>query len=112
LGVSGGIVPCWDAVILLLIATAQGQVERAVYLLVSFSAGLACALVLVGVLAVKLRGFLSSRMGSGRIVQTMPVVSAAAILAVGLYLCVSTLQQPSLSTQALAAPAAGRTTGP
>ena len=112
LGVSGGIVPCWDAVILLLIATAQGQVERAIYLLISFSAGLASALVLVGVLAVKLRGFLSSRMGSGRIVQTMPVVSAAAIFAVGMYLCVSTLQQPSLYTETLAAPAAGRTTGP
>lgn len=111
LGISGGIVPCWDAVILLLVATAQGQVGRAIFLLISFSAGLASALVLVGVLAVKFRGFLSSRMGSGRIVQTMPVVSAAAILAVGLYLCVSTLQQP-LALESLAAPVAGRTTGP
>jgi ABC-type nickel/cobalt efflux system permease component RcnA len=109
LGISGGIVPCWDAVILLLIATAQGQVGQAVFLLISFSAGLAGALVLVGVLAVKFRGFLSSRIGSGRIVQTMPLLSAAAILAVGLYLCVNTLRQPSLSPHALAAPAAGRT---
>jgi ABC-type nickel/cobalt efflux system permease component RcnA len=111
LGISGGIVPCWDAVILLLIATAQGQVDRAIYLLVSFSAGLATALVFVGVLAVKLRGFLSSRMGAGRIVQTMPVVSAAAILAVGLYLCFSTFQQPA-GPQSLVAPVAGRTAGP
>mgnify|MGYP001592621136 CR=1 FL=1 len=107
LGVSGGIVPCWDAVILLLIATAKGEIEQAIYLLLSFSAGLASALVLVGVLAVTFRGFLSSRMGSGRIVQTLPVVSAAAILAVGLYLCVSTLQQP-LAPESLATPVAGR----
>jgi ABC-type nickel/cobalt efflux system permease component RcnA len=91
LGISGGIVPCWDAVVLLLIATAQGQIDHAVYLLLSFSAGLAAALVAVGVAAVKLRRFLSSRIGAGRLVQSLPVVSAAAILGVGLYLCALSL---------------------
>jgi ABC-type nickel/cobalt efflux system permease component RcnA len=94
LGISGGIVPCWDAVALVLFAAAEGQLARALSLLLSFSAGLAAALVAVGVLAVQFRGFLSSRFGSGRIVQSLPVISATAILAVGLYLCVLTLQTP------------------
>ncbi len=91
LGVSGGIVPCWDAVVLLLIATAQGQIDQAVYLLLSFSAGLAAALVAVGVAAVKLRRLLAGRVGGGRLVNALPVVSAAAILGVGLYLCALSL---------------------
>jgi ABC-type nickel/cobalt efflux system permease component RcnA len=92
-GVSGGMVPCSDAIALLFIATAKGQVEQAVYLLLSFSAGLASALVLVGVLAVQLRGFLASPLGTGRIVQALPVVSAATIFGVGVYLCFRTLGQ-------------------
>jgi len=111
LGISGGIVPCWDAVVLLLIAMAQGQVDRAVYLLLSFSAGLASALVGVGVLAVKLRGFLAGKLGSGRIVQSLPVVSAAAILAVGIYLCASTLLSPA-GPVTLDKAAANRMAGP
>ncbi|MBI3461520.1 MAG: hypothetical protein HY000_00450 [Planctomycetes bacterium] len=94
LGISGGMVPCWDAVALLLFAAAEGQLARAFFLLLSFSAGLAATLVAVGVLAVQFRGFLTSRLGSGRIVQRLPVLSAAAILAVGLYLCVLTLHTP------------------
>ncbi len=110
LGVSGGIVPCWDAVALLLFAAAEGQIARAIYLLVSFSAGLASALVSVGILAVKLRGYLSSRIGTGRIVQSLPVISAAAILVVGVYLCVLTLQHP-VGWIAQPSPAANRTAG-
>ena len=94
LGISGGMVPCWDAVALLLFAAAEGQLARAFFLLLSFSAGLAGTLVAVGVLAVQFRGFLAGRLGSGRIVQSLPVLSAAAILAVGLYLCVLTLHTP------------------
>jgi ABC-type nickel/cobalt efflux system permease component RcnA len=110
-GVSGGIVPCWDAVVLLLIAMAQSQVDRAVYLLLSFSAGLACALVLVGVLAVKMRGVLAGRMGSGRLVQSLPVFSAAAIFAVGVYLCARSLEAPA-GTVTLSSPAANRMVAP
>jgi nickel/cobalt exporter len=111
LGVSGGIVPCPDAIVLLLIATAQGQIEQAVVLLLCFSAGLASALVLVGILAVRFRGFLASRLGSGRIVQSLPVMSAAAILMVGLYLCFSTLRQP-MGMDAQVATSVSRTAAP
>lgn len=110
LGISGGIVPCPDAIVLLLIATAKGQIESAVYLLLSFSAGLAGALVLVGILAVNLRGFLASRLGSGHIVRALPVVSAAAIFAVGIYLCTTTLREPANPTSHPTTPT--RTAGP
>ena len=102
--------PCPDAIALLFIATAKGQVEQAVYLLLSFSAGLASALVVVGVLAVKLRGFLSSPMGNGRIVQSLPILSAAAIFAVGVYLCLSAVERPSVPNSII--PSANRTAGP
>ena len=111
LGVSGGIVPCWDAVALVLFAAAEGQLARAFTLLVMFSAGLAATLVAVGVLAVQFRGFLSGRFGSGRIVQSLPVLSAAAILAVGLYLCTITLHTPD-ATATLGTAAARGTAEP
>jgi hypothetical protein len=44
-------------------------------------------------------------------VQSLPLVSAAAIFAVGLYLCIITLQQP-LGIHSLMTPAATRTAGP
>jgi ABC-type nickel/cobalt efflux system permease component RcnA len=110
LGISGGLVPCPDAIVLLLIATAKGQIDSAVYLLLSFSAGLAGSLVLVGILAVKLRGFLAGRIGSGRFVQLLPLASAAAILLVGLYLCFTTVDGAA-GFRSLMAGAANRTAG-
>jgi ABC-type nickel/cobalt efflux system permease component RcnA len=110
LGVSGGIVPCWEAVILLLIAAAQGELTRAFWLLLSFSAGLATALVAVGIVAVKFRGYLASRIGSGRIVQALPILSATMILVVGVYLCVSSLRSAEIVT-GLATSALHRTGG-
>ena len=92
LGISGGLVPCWDAVALLLWAANLRRLAWGFFLLLSFSVGLASVLVMAGALAVKFRGFLSGRFGSGPVVQALPVVSAASILIIGLYLCLLTLQ--------------------
>lgn len=87
LGMSGGIVPCWDAIALLCFTILTNQVWLGVPLLLAFSAGLAGVLVLIGVLVVYLRGFANSRLGEGRVVKSLPLVSAALVLLLGLWLC-------------------------
>jgi ABC-type nickel/cobalt efflux system permease component RcnA len=87
LGMSGGIVPCWDAVAMLALAVGMGQMGLALPLLVAFSAGLAAVLVLVGVLVVHVRSFAQSQWGEGRLVRALPIISAVAITALGFWLC-------------------------
>src|SRR5207253_10231633 len=53
LGVSGGIVPCPSALVVLLSAVALHRVGLGLLLLVAFSMGLASMLVLVGLLVVR-----------------------------------------------------------
>jgi ABC-type nickel/cobalt efflux system permease component RcnA len=55
LGLAGGLVPCWDAVGLLVLAAALGRLAAGVGLVVAFSAGMAIVLVAVGCLAWKLK---------------------------------------------------------
>ncbi len=64
LGLAGGMVPCWDAVGLLVIAAALGRLAAGVGLVIAFSAGMAAVLVVVGSLAWKLK---SATVGSGRV---------------------------------------------
>jgi nickel/cobalt exporter len=87
LGMSGGIVPCWDAVAMLVLAVGMGQLDLALPLLLAFSAGLAAVLVLVGVLVVHVRGFADSHWGEGRLVRALPALSALAITVLGFWLC-------------------------
>jgi ABC-type nickel/cobalt efflux system permease component RcnA len=63
LGLAGGLVPCWDAVGLLILAAALGRLAAGVGLVLAFSAGMALVLVTVGVLAWKLK---SAVIGLGR----------------------------------------------
>lgn len=88
LGVSGGIVPCWDAIALLAMAIGTQRVWLGLPLLLVFSAGLAGVLVLIGVLVVKVKGFGSSRFGDGRLVRALPILSALAVTVLGIWLCV------------------------
>ena len=61
LGVSGGIVPCWDAIAMLGFAIAAQRLWLAVPLILAFSAGLAGVLVVIGMLVVYFKGFAESR---------------------------------------------------
>lgn len=51
LGIAGGLVPCWDAVGLLVLCAAIGRLAAGVFLVVSFGVGMACVLVAVGIAA-------------------------------------------------------------
>jgi nickel/cobalt exporter len=92
LGISGGLIPCWDAVVLLVFAVGANQLHLAFPMVLAFSAGLAGVLVLIGILVVKFRNYADSRWGEGRLVRTLPVLSALLVTAMGFWLCYEAVQ--------------------
>jgi nickel/cobalt transporter (NicO) family protein len=86
LGLAGGLVPCWDAVVLLLLAEAVGRIALGLALLTAFSLGMACVLVTVGVMAAHLRTLIKSRDSDGVWSHRLGLLSASAITVIGLYL--------------------------
>jgi ABC-type nickel/cobalt efflux system permease component RcnA len=91
LGISGGIVPCPAALVILLGAVALHRIAFGLVLLVAFSFGLAAVLIAVGVLIVKARPLMERFSGDGKWIQRLPVASAAIIIVVGLAITVKTL---------------------
>jgi ABC-type nickel/cobalt efflux system permease component RcnA len=90
LGISGGLVPCWDAIAMLVLAVALNLLWLALPLLLAFSAGLAGVLVLIGVLVVRARGLVGG-WAEGRLLRALPLVSALLITGMGLWLCYDSL---------------------
>jgi ABC-type nickel/cobalt efflux system permease component RcnA len=88
LGISGGIVPCWDAIAMLGFAIAAQRLWLGVPLLLAFSAGLAGVLVLIGVAVVYAQGRVDgTRWADSRVWRLLPVVSAGVLVVLGLWLC-------------------------
>jgi ABC-type nickel/cobalt efflux system permease component RcnA len=106
MGMSGGIVPCWDAILILVFAVRVGALWLALPMLLAFSAGLASVLVLVGVLVVNVRGFAVSRWGEGGLTRLLPIASAAVVMALGLWLCYDSVHAQPASSPAAARAAA------
>ncbi len=86
LAVSGGLVPCESALVLLLSAIALGRVGLGLMLLVAFSLGLALVLVIIGMLVIYAKDLLPKRDPSKRspFFQWVPIVSATVVVIVGL----------------------------
>jgi len=83
LGVSGGLVPCPDAIAILLVAIAINRIFLGLALILSFSLGLAVILIIIGLLMVNSRR-LFDRMGFlDRFAPVLPVVSALIVLILG-----------------------------
>jgi ABC-type nickel/cobalt efflux system permease component RcnA len=95
LGMRGGLVPCWDAIILLCLAISAQRLWLGVPLLLAFSAGLAGVLVALGVGVVWARDWAVARWGRGprmaKLVRMLPLFSAALIAGLGLWLCYDSL---------------------
>jgi ABC-type nickel/cobalt efflux system permease component RcnA len=87
LGVSGGLVPCWDAILMLGFAISAHQLWLGLPLLLAFSAGLAGVLIAIGVAVVYLKGFASSRWSENRLIRALPIISALLVTGMGLWLC-------------------------
>ena len=86
LGISGGLVPCESALILMLSAIALGRAAFGLLLLVAFSLGLAIVLVAIGVLVVYAKHLLPKSSGSrtGVAVRWLSAASAAVVIIIGL----------------------------
>ncbi len=91
LGISGGIVPCPGALVILLLAVALHRISFGLLLLVAFSVGLAAILIAIGVLIVKARPLVEQFSGDGRWIQRLPIASSVIIIVVGLGIALKTL---------------------
>ena len=92
LGISGGIVPCPGALVILLLAVALHRIAFGLLLLVAFSVGLAAILIAIGVLIVKARPLVERFSGDSRWIQRLPIASAVVIIVVGLVMTLKTLE--------------------
>jgi nickel/cobalt transporter (NicO) family protein len=109
LGVQGGLVPCMDAVLLLCLAVSARRLWLGLPLLLAFSAGLAGVLVVLGVGVVCARNWAVARWGGGtrlrKVLRALPVVSAALITAMGMWICYASLHpEPAHPTTQSARP--------
>jgi ABC-type nickel/cobalt efflux system permease component RcnA len=95
LGVSGGIVPCWDAILMLWFALSVQRAWLGLPLLLAFSAGLASVLIAIGIGVVYLKGFASSKFGESWLVRSLPIISAALVMLMGLWLCYDSVRPAS-----------------
>jgi ABC-type nickel/cobalt efflux system permease component RcnA len=86
LGVSGGLVPCPSALILLLSAISLGQVVLGLALLGAFSLGLAIVLMAVGALVLYGKNLLPKTLGAADhpVLRLLPVFSSVVVIIVGL----------------------------
>lgn len=87
LAFSGGILPSPSALVVLLASVSLGRTALGLTLIAAFSLGLASALVGVGVLTLRARDIAERRL-TERAARLLPVVSAGAILAMGVFLTV------------------------
>ena len=83
-GIAAGLLPCPSALVVLLSAIALHRVGLGLALIVAFSLGLAATITTIGLVAVYARRAFGRLSLDGPLVRTLPAISAALILAVGL----------------------------
>jgi ABC-type nickel/cobalt efflux system permease component RcnA len=82
-GISGGLLPCPSALVVLLAAISLHRIAFGLLLIVAFSAGLALSITGVGLLAVLARSTFRRLSFEGRLMRLLPAASALVILAAG-----------------------------
>jgi nickel/cobalt exporter len=91
IGVSGGIVPCPTALVVLLAAISLHRVGYGLILILAFSAGLAAAMTGIGLLAVTAKRAFERVNLDGGLVRFLPAISALVVLGLGLAMTVKAL---------------------
>jgi ABC-type nickel/cobalt efflux system permease component RcnA len=92
-GVAAGLLPCPSALVVLLGAIALHRVSLGLALILAFSVGLAATVTAVGLVAVLARRAFARLSLNGRLVRSLPAVSAVVILAVGIGITVNALPE-------------------
>ncbi len=92
LGISGGLLPCPSALVLMLAAISKNRIGYGLILTLVFSFGLAATLTAVGLAFLYVGNFFgSSSFGGNRIVKALPVFSAFVITCLGAIICYSAI---------------------
>ncbi|HVF46004.1 MAG TPA: hypothetical protein VNA17_00410 [Pyrinomonadaceae bacterium] len=92
LGVSGGLIPCPSALVLMLSAIALNRVGYGLVLTVAFSFGLAATLTAVGLIFLNVRNlFGKTALANSRVFKLLPVFSAFVVAFVGAVICYNSL---------------------
>jgi ABC-type nickel/cobalt efflux system permease component RcnA len=94
-GVSGGLLPCPSALVVLLAAISLHRVAFGLLLILAFSAGLALSITGIGLAAVLARGAFPRASFDGRLMRLLPAASALVILAAGLAMTVRAVPKVS-----------------
>jgi ABC-type nickel/cobalt efflux system permease component RcnA len=87
-GISGGLLPCPSALVVLLAAISLHRVGFGLLLIVAFSIGLALSITGLGLIAVTAKRVFARRSFEGRLVQALPAVSALVIVVAGVAMTV------------------------
>jgi len=102
LGITGGIIPCPAALIVLLSAFALHRIGLGFFLIVAFSVGLAAVLIGFGMLMVYARRFMTRLQVDGPLTKRwLPVASSAFITVLGLILTVQALSSVHIGAHLL-----------
>jgi ABC-type nickel/cobalt efflux system permease component RcnA len=91
LGVTGGIIPCHDAIAIFILMFGMGLASFALPVLLAFSAGLASVLVALGMAVVYAKKSVGRHWGDSRLFKALPVLSAALVTCIGLWVCYTSL---------------------
>ena len=92
LGITGGIVPCPAALVVLLGALAIHRIAFGLFLIVAFSVGLATVLIGFGLAMVYARRFMGRFAARGPLTERwLPLASSAVITAVGITIALRSL---------------------
>ncbi|MCS6805336.1 MAG: hypothetical protein NZ823_09380 [Blastocatellia bacterium] len=84
MGISGGLVPCPSALVVLLSAISLNRIGFGMLLIVAFSLGLASVLIGIGVLVLYVKQALNRFRWQGGLVRRLPLCSSAMITMLGL----------------------------
>lgn len=101
LGISGGILPCPSALVVMLAAISLHRVGYGLVLIVAFSLGLAGVLTAIGAAFVYAGKAMDLIPGSGRLMRALPVFSALVIAALGAIICYQALGQAGIDLRAM-----------
>jgi len=96
LGVSGGLLPCPSALVVMLAAISLGRIGFGLVLIVAFSAGLAGVLGAIGLVFVYARSWFARLPVDGRFARYLPVASALVISVAGLLIVANALSRTGL----------------
>ncbi len=93
LGISGGLVPCPDAIAILLIAITINRIAFGLSLIILFSLGLAVVLIAIGIIMVQSKQIFARLQWFSKASFVVPVISSLVVLGLGVALSVAAINK-------------------